>query len=77
MLHRLCRYAVAVCAGRTQLLDDPKLLDVPGNGRLRGLEACLAQLGKELLLCLDVMVMDQLQNLFLAFRFHFNTSVCQ
>ena len=32
MLHRLCTCAVAIGPVRAELLDDAKLLDIPGNG---------------------------------------------
>ena len=77
MLDRLGGNAVAVGARRAELLDDAKLLDVPGDRRLRGLEARLAQLPEKLLLRFDVMIENELQDLLLSFRLHINTSVCQ
>ena len=67
MLNRLRRRNIAIRAVRRQLLDDAKLLDVPGNGGLRGLKAALLQLVQKLLLRLNVMLTDERKNLFLPF----------
>ena len=77
MLHGPSRRAVAVCSAGAKLFDDAKLLDVPGNGRLRGVEAAFLQLLQKLLLRLNVMVADQLENFLVAFRFHGVTSACR
>ena len=50
MLHRLRRGRIAIGPVRPKLLDDAQLLDVAGNGRLRGLEAALRSALQELLL---------------------------
>ena len=67
VLYRLCRRAVAVRSAGSQLLDDAQLLDVPGNGCLRGIEAAFLQLLQQLFLRLDVVVADQLEDFFVAF----------
>ena len=67
MLYRLCRRAVAVRSAGSQLLDDAQLLDVPGNGCLRGIEAAFLQLLQQLFLRLDVVVADQHEDFFVAF----------
>ena len=77
VLDRLCRRAVAVRSAGSQLLDDAQLLDVPGNGCLRGIEAAFLQLLQQLFLRLDVVVADQLEDFFVAFLFHGVTSACR
>jgi len=67
MLHGLRRGGIAVDTVRSELLDDAQLLDIAGNRRLRGPEARVVQLREQLLLRLHAVVMDELQNFFLAF----------
>ena len=67
MLHGLRRGGIAVDTVRSELLDDAQLLDVAGNGSLRGRETGLVQLSEQLLLRLHAVVVDELQNFFLAF----------
>ena len=67
MLHGLRRGGIAVDTVRSELLDDAQLLDIAGDRRLRGPEARVVQLREQLLLRLHAVVMDELQNFFLAF----------
>ena len=58
MLRRLGRGRIAVNTVWAKLLDDAQLLDVAGNGSLRGRETGLVQLSEQLLLRLDAVVCD-------------------
>lgn len=69
MLRRLGRGRIAVNTVWAKLLDDAQLLDVAGNGSLRGRETGLVQLSEQLLLRLDAVVCDKLQNF--SWRFDF------
>ena len=62
--------AVAVAAVLPQLLDDAKLLDIPGDRRLGGGKAAGLQLLEELLLGFDVLGFNQFQNFRLSVGFH-------
>ena len=67
MLHGLRRGGIAVDTVRSELLDDAQLLDIAGDRRLRSPEARVVQLREQLLLRLHAVVVDELQNFFLAF----------
>ena len=70
MLCRLGGGRVPVNAVWSKLLDNAQLLDIAGNGSLRGTEPCLIKLSKQLFLCLDAVIRNKLQYFLLAFRFH-------
>ena len=70
MFRRFGCSRIPINAVRPQFLDDAQLLDVAGNGSLRGRETGLVQLSEQLLLRLDAVVCDKLQNFFLAFCLH-------
>ena len=67
MFRRFGCSRIPINAVRPQFLDDAQLLDVPGNGCLRGIEAAFLQLLQQLFLRLDVVVADQLEDFFVAF----------
>ena len=62
---------VAVGAEAGQLLDDPQLFDIPGNGGLGGLVARLLQRLQKLLLGFDILGGDDLHDFCLSLGFHF------
>ena len=57
---------VAASAGRAGMFDQLQLLDVPGHGGLRDVEAGLAQLFREPLLRIDLMRIDQFKDLLVS-----------
>ena len=65
LLHR-----IPVAAGIRKLLDDPKILDVPGNGSLGTAEAVFLQSRQQLLLGFNVFLTDDLQYFCLTLTFH-------
>lgn len=51
-------------------LDEPKILDVPRNRRLRCIESALVQASAQLLLAVECIAVDQLKDDGLSSRFH-------
>ena len=47
-----------------------QLFDVPGNGRLGRLESAGPQLRQKLILCINILFLNNAQNLLLTFSLH-------
>ena len=62
---------IAVLAVLGKSLDEPKLLDVARDGRLRDIIPGGAKALKQVLLRIDNVVADKLENRCVAFWFHF------
>ena len=67
MFRRFGCSRIPINAVRPQFLDDAQLLDVAGNGSLRGRETGLVQLSEQLLLRLDAVVCSRI----FSWRFDF------
>ena len=71
-LRLMHRHRIAVATLTGGLLHQMELLDVPGNGGLRGADTQIVQALQQLLLRLDSLLADDLQQLFLSHVFHFS-----
>lgn len=66
----LYRSGVVIAPGGGEGLDEPQLLNIPGNGGLGGVKPRLGKIALQLLLGGDGVVLDDAENLFLPLAFH-------